>query len=148
MAYSAEVIRRFNDLSNIGSFEDADNVGTGLVGAPACGDVLKLQFKVDENGVIIDAVFKAFGCTSAIASGSLTVDLLKGKSIDNALTVSNDQIFNTLKLPPVKKHCSVLAEEAIKVAVKNYYEKQAKHIPNNTNDGESTTISTIISDIA
>lgn len=127
MAYDAEVIRRFNDQSNIGSFEDDTNVGTGLVGAPACGDVLKLQFKVDDNGIITDAVFKAFGCTSAIASGSLTVDLLKGKSVDNALNISNNQIFNTLKLPPVKKHCSVLAEEAIKVAVKNYRDKQQHH---------------------
>jgi nitrogen fixation protein NifU and related proteins len=126
MAYSTKVLDHYNNPRNVGSFSQADpNVGTGLVGAPECGDVLKLQILVNpETGVIEDAKFKTFGCGSAIASSSLATEWLRGKTIDAALAIKNTEIVEELSLPPVKVHCSVLAEDAIKAAIKNYQEKQ------------------------
>ena len=127
MAYSEKVIDHYNNPRNVGSFaKDLPGVGTGLVGAPEGGDVMKLQIKVREDGVIEDAKFKTFGCGSAIASSSLATEWLKGKSIDEAVKIKNTDIVNELKLPPVKIHCSVLAEDAIKAAIRNYQEKWAK----------------------
>jgi len=128
MAYSEKVIDHYNNPRNVGSFsKDAPGVGTGLVGAPECGDVMKLQIKVDlSTGIIEDAKFKTFGCGSAIASSSLATEWLKGKSIDEALQIKNTDIVNELKLPPVKIHCSVLAEDAIKAALTDYQERWAK----------------------
>jgi len=120
MAYSEKVLDHYENPRNVGSFpEDEPNVGTGMVGAPACGDVMKLQIKV-ENGVITDAKFKTYGCGSAIASSSLVTELLKGKTLQEASTIKNSAIAEELALPPVKIHCSVLAEDAIKAAIKNY----------------------------
>ncbi len=124
MAYSEKVIDHYENPRNVGSFDKNDaDVGTGLVGAPACGDVMKLQIKVNKSGVIEDARFKTFGCGSAIASSSLITEWVKGKSVDEALTIKNTQIAEHLALPPVKIHCSVLAEDAIKAAIKDYKEK-------------------------
>lgn len=126
MAYSKEVIDHYENPRNVGSFgKDEKNVGTGLVGAPACGDVMKLQIKVSEEGVIEDAKFKTFGCGSAIASSSLTTEMLKGRDLNEALDIKNTEIVETLALPPVKIHCSVLAEDAIKAAIKDYKDKNA-----------------------
>ena len=123
MSYSKEVLDHYNDPKNVGSFsKDDENVGTGLVGAPECGDVMKLQIKV-ENDRIVDAKFKTFGCGSAIASSSLATEWVKGKTIDEALEIKNTEIVEELSLPPVKIHCSVLAEDAIKAAIKNYRER-------------------------
>ena len=126
MAYSRKVLDHYNNPRNVGSFDQADRtVGTGLVGAPECGDVLKLQIKVDPaTGKIEDARFKTFGCGSAIASSSLATEWLRGKTIDEALAIKNTAIVEELSLPPVKVHCSVLAEDAIKAAIKNFQEKQ------------------------
>ena len=125
MAYSDKVIDHYENPRNVGSFDKGDtDVGTGMVGAPACGDVMKLQIKVDEHGVIRDARFKTYGCGSAIASSSLVTELLKGMHIDAATGISNSQIAEELALPPVKIHCSILAEDAIKAAVADY---KAKH---------------------
>jgi nitrogen fixation protein NifU and related proteins len=126
MPYSNAILDHYNNPRNVGSFSQADpNVGTGLVGAPECGDVMKLQILVNpETGVIEDAKFKTFGCGSAIASSSLATEWLKGKTVGEALSIRNTQIVEELALPPVKVHCSVLAEDAIKAAVKNYQEKQ------------------------
>ncbi len=125
MAYSEEVLAHYENPRNVGTLDKKDEtVGTGLVGAPACGDVLKLQIKVDENGVIIDAKFKAFGCGSAIASSSLVSEWVKGKGLNEALAIKNTEIAQHLSLPPVKLHCSMLAENAIKVAVNDYKNKQ------------------------
>lgn len=122
MAYSDKVIDHYNAPRNVGSFgKEEENVGTGLVGAPECGDVMKLQIKVEEKR-IVDAKFKTFGCGSAIASSSLATEWLKGKTIDEALTIKNTDIVEELSLPPVKIHCSVLAEDAIRSAIKNYQE--------------------------
>lgn len=119
--YDQKVIDHYNNPKNVGSFEKTDkNVGTGLVGAPACGDVMKLQIKVDENGKICDARFKTFGCASAIASSSYASEYIKGKSLDEAALIKNTVIANELKLPPVKLHCSMLAEDAIKAAIQSY----------------------------
>jgi nitrogen fixation NifU-like protein len=128
MAYSEKVIDHYNNPRNVGSFpKDIPGVGTGLVGAPECGDVMKLQIKVNLNtGVIEDAKFKTFGCGSAIASSSLATEWLKGKSVDEAMTIKNTDIVNELRLPPVKIHCSVLAEDAIKAALGDYREKWEK----------------------
>src|SRR6266511_4334422 len=128
MAYSEKVVDHYNNPRNVGSFmKDAPGVGTGLVGAPECGDVMKLQIKVNlETGVIEDAKFKTFGCGSAIASSSLATEWLKGKTIDEAMGIKNTQIVEELALPPVKVHCSVLAEDAIKAAIKNFKRKRAK----------------------
>jgi nitrogen fixation NifU-like protein len=125
MAYSEKVIDHYENPRNIGSLDKNDpGVGTGLVGAPACGDVMKLQIKVSANGIIEDAKFKTFGCGSAIASSSLVTEWVKGKSLDEAASIKNTQIAQHLALPPVKIHCSVLAEDAIKAAVADY---KAKH---------------------
>jgi nitrogen fixation NifU-like protein len=128
MAYSDKVIDHYNNPRNVGSFtKDTPGIGTGLVGAPECGDVMKLQIKVNmDTGVIEDAKFKTFGCGSAIASSSLATEWLKGKSVDDALKIKNTDIVNELKLPPVKIHCSVLAEDAIKAAIKDFQEKLAE----------------------
>ena len=126
MAYSDKVIDHYENPRNVGSFEKGDDtVGTGMVGAPACGDVMKLQIKVDPaTGLIEDARFKTYGCGSAIASSSLVTEWVKGKSLDEAMTIRNTQIAEELALPPVKIHCSILAEDAIKAAVQDY---KAKH---------------------
>ena len=127
MAYSDKVIEHYENPRNVGSFDKDDpSVGTGLVGAPACGDVMKLQLKISDAGIIEDAKFKTFGCGSAIASSSLATEWLKGKSIDEAMAIKNTAIVEELALPPVKVHCSVLAEDAIKAAIKNYQDKQEK----------------------
>ncbi|WP_018624716.1 Fe-S cluster assembly scaffold IscU [Kangiella aquimarina] len=127
MAYSEKVIDHYENPRNVGSFEKADNsVGTGMVGAPACGDVMKLQIKVNEQGIIEDAKFKTYGCGSAIASSSLITEWVKGKTIDEAQSIKNTQIAEELALPPVKIHCSVLAEDAIKAAVKDYKDKHGQ----------------------
>ena len=124
MAYSKEVIDHYENPRNVGSMDKADpNVGTGLVGAPACGDVMKLQIKVDENGIIQDAKFKTYGCGSAIASSSLVTEWIKGRTLDEAQKIKNVDIANELSLPPVKIHCSVLAEDAIKSAIEDYRKK-------------------------
>jgi nitrogen fixation protein NifU and related proteins len=126
MAYSNKVLDHYNNPRNVGSFDQADPaIGTGLVGAPECGDVLKLQIKVNPaTGLIEDARFKTFGCGSAIASSSLATEWLRGKTIDEAMAIKNTAIVEELSLPPVKVHCSVLAEDAIKAAIKNFQEKQ------------------------
>jgi len=128
MAYSDKVLEHYNNPRNVGSLDQkASDVGTGLVGAPECGDVLKLQIRVNpETGRIEDARFKTFGCGSAIASSSLATEWLRGKTIDEALAIKNTAIVEELALPPVKVHCSVLAEDAIKAAIRNYQEKQDK----------------------
>ena len=123
MAYGEKVLDHYENPRNVGSFENDDNVGTGMVGAPACGDVMKLQIKVDSNGVIEDAVFKTYGCGSAIASSSLLTEWVKGKTLDEAKAIKNTQIAEELALPPVKIHCSVLAEDAINAAVNDYRKK-------------------------
>jgi len=126
MAYSDKVVDHYENPRNVGSFEKGDEaVGTGMVGAPACGDVMKLQIRVNENGIIEDAKFKTYGCGSAIASSSLVTEWVKGKTLDQALEIKNAQIAEELALPPVKIHCSILAEDAIKAAVKDYREKHS-----------------------
>jgi nitrogen fixation NifU-like protein len=127
MAYSAKVVEHYENPRNVGSFDKGDEtVGTGMVGAPACGDVMKLQIKVNpETGLIEDAKFKTYGCGSAIASSSLVTEWVKGKSLDEALTIKNAHIAQELALPPVKIHCSILAEDAIKAAVSDYKAKNA-----------------------
>ena len=130
MAYSDKVIDHYNNPRNVGALPKEDpNVGTGLVGAPECGDVMKLQIKVNESGVIEDAKFKTFGCGSAIASSSLATEWLKGKTVDEALQIKNTDIVNELSLPPVKIHCSVLAEDAIKAAITDYKKKREVRKP-------------------
>lgn len=126
MAYSDKVIEHYENPRNVGTLDKNDEtVGTGLVGAPACGDVMRLQIKVGDDGTITDAKFKTFGCGSAIASSSLATEWLKGKSLDEAETIKNTQIVEELNLPPVKIHCSVLAEDAIKSAIADYRAKQS-----------------------
>jgi nitrogen fixation protein NifU and related proteins len=129
MAYSEKVIEHAENPRNVGTLDKNDpNVGTGLVGAPACGDVMRLQIRVGDNGVIEDAKFKTFGCGSAIASSSLATEWIKGKTLEQAEAIKNDLIVEELNLPPVKIHCSVLAEDAIKTAISDYRAKQAaKH---------------------
>lgn len=125
MAYSDKVIDHYENPRNVGSFDKEDpNIGTGMVGAPACGDVMKLQIKVNEHGVIEDARFKTYGCGSAIASSSLLTEWVKGKTLAQAKLIKNTDIATELALPPVKIHCSVLAEDAIKAAIENYMHKQ------------------------
>ncbi|MGD9946095.1 MAG: Fe-S cluster assembly scaffold IscU [Burkholderiaceae bacterium] len=124
MAYSEKVIDHYENPRNVGALDRSDpNVGTGMVGAPACGDVMKLQIKVSEQGVIEDAKFKTYGCGSAIASSSLVTEWVKGKTLDEAMSIRNTQIAEELALPPVKIHCSILAEDAIKAAVDDYRKK-------------------------
>jgi nitrogen fixation protein NifU and related proteins len=129
MAYSEKVVEHYENPRNVGSFEKGDDtVGTGMVGAPACGDVMKLQIKVNPvTGLIEDAKFKTYGCGSAIASSSLVTEWVKGKSLDEAMTIKNTQIAEELALPPVKIHCSILAEDAIKAAVKDYKAKTGRN---------------------
>ena len=132
MAYSDKVMDHYENPRNVGSFDKADpSVGTGLVGAPACGDVMKLQIKV-QDGLIVDARFKTFGCGSAIAASSLATEWIKGKTLDEATSIRNTQIAGHLKLPPVKLHCSLLAEDAIKEAIRDY---QAHHPLASMDDG-------------
>ncbi|MCF6218318.1 MAG: Fe-S cluster assembly scaffold IscU [Gammaproteobacteria bacterium] len=125
MAYTEKVLDHYENPRNVGSFDKEEkNVGTGMVGAPACGDVMKLQIKVNDQGVIEDACFKTYGCGSAIASSSLVTEWVKGKTLDEALSIKNSEIVDELELPPVKVHCSVLAEDAIKAAVEDLKKKQ------------------------
>jgi nitrogen fixation NifU-like protein len=125
MAYSDKVIDHYENPRNVGSFDKNDpTVGTGMVGAPACGDVMKLQIKVDEDGIIRDARFKTYGCGSAIASSSLVTEWVKGMHIDDAVNLKNSEIAEELALPPVKIHCSILAEDAIKAAIEDYKKRQ------------------------
>ena len=129
MAYSTKVIDHYENPRNVGTLDKDDpNVGTGLVGAPACGDVMRLQLKIDDTGVIQDAKFKTFGCGSAIASSSLVTEWVKGKHVDEAKEITNKEIAKELSLPPVKIHCSVLAEDAIKAAIRDFQEKRAKKL--------------------
>jgi len=126
MAYGDKVLDHYENPRNVGTLDKADpSVGTGLVGAPACGDVMRLQVKIGDDGKILDAKFKTFGCGSAIASSSLVTEWVKGKSVDEALTIKNTQIAQELSLPPVKIHCSVLAEDAIKAAIADWKKKRA-----------------------
>ena len=125
MAYSDKVIDHYENPRNVGTFDkDDDSVGTGMVGAPACGDVMRLQIKVNDQGIIEDAKFKTYGCGSAIASSSLITEWVKGKSLDDALAIKNSEIAEELELPPVKIHCSILAEDAVKAAVADYKKKK------------------------
>lgn len=125
MAYSDKVIDHYENPRNVGTFEKGDDsVGTGMVGAPACGDVMRLQIKVNDEGIIEDAKFKTYGCGSAIASSSLITEWVKGKSLDDALAIKNSDIAEELELPPVKIHCSILAEDAVKAAVADYRKKK------------------------
>jgi nitrogen fixation NifU-like protein len=129
MAYSAQVVDHYENPRNVGSFDKGDDtVGTGMVGAPACGDVMKLQIKVSEEGIITDAKFKTYGCGSAIASSSLVTEWVKGRTLDQAAAIRNSEIADELALPPVKIHCSILAEDAIKAAIEDY---RKKHDNNN-----------------
>lgn len=123
MAYSNKVIDHYENPRNVGKFEIDDSIGTGMVGAPACGDVMKLQIKVNKEGIIEDARFKTYGCGSAIASSSLITEWVKGKTLDEAGTIRNSEIAEELALPPVKIHCSILAEDAIKAAIQDYKQK-------------------------
>ena len=128
MAYSKELLDHYENPKNVGSMDkESEQVGTGLVGAPACGDVMKLQIKVNNKGVIEDAKFKTFGCGSAIASSSLITEWVKGKNLDEAHSIKNTEIANHLALPPVKIHCSILAEDAIKAAIDDYKKKKRKN---------------------
>ena len=125
MAYSDKVIDHYENPRNVGTFDkDDESVGTGMVGAPACGDVMRLQIKVNDEGIIEDAKFKTYGCGSAIASSSLITEWVKGKSLDDALAIKNNEIAEELELPPVKIHCSILAEDAVKAAVADYRKRQ------------------------
>ena len=124
MAYSQQVIDHYENPRNVGSFDKHDeDVGTGMVGAPACGDVMKLQIRVNDKGIITDAKFKTYGCGSAIASSSLVTEWVRGKTLDQAMEIKNTQIAEELSLPPVKIHCSILAEDAIKAAIEDYRKK-------------------------
>ena len=125
MAYSDKLIDHYENPRNVGTFDkDEESVGTGMVGAPACGDVMRLQIKVNDEGIIEDAKFKTYGCGSAIASSSLITEWVKGKSLDDALAIKNSEIAEELELPPVKIHCSILAEDAVKAAVADYKKKK------------------------
>jgi nitrogen fixation NifU-like protein len=127
MSYSEKVIDHYENPRNVGSFDKSDpDIGTGMVGAPACGDVMKLQIKVDSDGIIRDARFKTYGCGSAIASSSLVTEMVKGMHLDDAIKLSNSEIAEELALPPVKIHCSILAEDAIKAAVNDYRNRHSK----------------------
>ncbi|MEW5850266.1 MAG: Fe-S cluster assembly scaffold IscU [Myxococcota bacterium] len=138
MAYSAKVIDHYENPRNVGSLDKDDpSVGTGLVGAPACGDVMKLQIKINDAGIIEDAKFKTFGCGSAIASSSLVTEWVKGKSVDEAEKIKNQQIAEELSLPPVKIHCSVLAEDAIKAAIADYRRKRGESVDDAKTAGEA-----------
>ena len=130
MSYSAQVIDHYENPRNVGSFaKELKRIGTGMVGAPACGDVMKLQIQVNEDGIITDARFKTYGCGSAIASSSLVTEWVKGKTLDEAATIKNTHIAQELALPPVKIHCSILAEDAIKAAIKDFKDKHEQNNP-------------------
>lgn len=130
MAYSDKVIEHYENPRNVGTLDKEDpNVGTGLVGAPACGDVMRLQLRITDDGVIEEAKFKTFGCGSAIASSSLVTEWVKGMSVDQAMQISNKDVAKELALPPVKIHCSILAEDAIKAAIADYRKKHAADVP-------------------
>ena len=132
MKYSKEVMDLYSNPKNVGTFDENDaRVGTSVVGAPSCGDVIKLQIKVDENGCISDAKFKAFGCGAAIASSALITDWVRGKNLEEAKGIKNEEVAEYLSLPPVKLHCSVLAEEAVSKAIENYQSKQKKNTSKN-----------------
>ena len=134
MSYNEKIIEHYENPQNVGTLDKSDpSVGTGLVGAPACGDVMRLQIRVNDEGIIEDAKFKTFGCGSAIASSSLATEWLKGKTLDEAMDIKNTQIVEELSLPPVKIHCSVLAEDAIKSAVADYKAKQHASEPAGSN---------------
>ena len=149
MAYSNKVIEHYENPRNVGTLDKSDeNVGTGLVGAPACGDVMRLQIKVNEQGVIEDAKFKTFGCGSAIASSSLATEWIKGKTVAEAEAIKNSQIVEELNLPPVKIHCSVLAEDAIKSAIADYRKKQAERRAAEAAVGAAATTATTASNTA
>jgi nitrogen fixation NifU-like protein len=136
MAYSEKVLDHFNNPRNVGSLDkNSPNVGTGIVGAPECGDVMKLQIQVDDSGKIVDAKFKTFGCGSAIASSSLATEWVRGKTLDEALTIKNTDIVKELALPPVKIHCSVLAEDAIRTAIFDLKKKRGEEIPDMSDGG-------------
>ena len=140
MAYSDKVLDHFNNPRNVGSLDKADpHVGTGIVGAPECGDVMKLQIRVDDAGKIVDAKFKTFGCGSAIASSSLATEWVKGKTLDEALTIRNTDIVKELALPPVKIHCSVLAEDAIRTAIVDLKKKRGEPVPEFEGGGHAST---------
>ncbi len=142
MAYSEKVIDHYNNPRNLGSLDKNDpRVGTGIVGAPECGDVMKLQIKVD-NGVIVDAKFKTFGCGSAIASSSLATEWMKGKTVEDAMKIKNTDIVNELHLPPVKIHCSVLAEDAMKAALKDYSKKSGQLLKVESAQPQEATVPT------
>jgi nitrogen fixation NifU-like protein len=128
MAYSEKVLDHYENPRNVGKFDNDDSVGTGMVGAPACGDVMRLQIKVSDRGVIEDARFKTYGCGSAIASSSLLTEWVKGKTLDQAQQIKNQDIADELALPPVKVHCSVLAEDAIKAAIQDYEKKRGNGV--------------------
>ena len=139
MAYSEKVIDHYEHPRNVGAFDKADpEIGTGIVGAPECGDVMKLQLKINADGIIEDANFKTFGCGSAIASSSLATEMVKGKTLEEALQIRNTQIVEELALPPVKIHCSVLAEDAIKAAIQDYQAKQLA--ANNAKNAEKVLV--------
>ena len=129
LAYSKKLVERFEDPKNVGSIKKGPNVGTGLVGAPACGDVMKLQIKVDDKGVVTDSKFKTFGCGSAIAASDVATQWVQGKHIDSLGKITNQEIAKHLKLPPVKLHCSMLAEDAIKAAIKDYQKNKKSILP-------------------
>jgi nitrogen fixation NifU-like protein len=140
MAYTDKVIDHFENSRNVGTMDKDDpNVGTGLVGAPACGDVMRLQLKISDEGMIEDAKFKTFGCGSAIASSSLVTEWVKGKSVEDAQKITNKEIAQELSLPPVKIHCSVLAEDAIKAAIKDFQEKRAKRAAASSSEAPAPT---------
>ena len=140
MAYSSKVIDHYNNPRNVGSLDkDDQNVGTGVVGAPECGDVMKLQIRVDDDGNITEAKFKTYGCGSAIASSSLATEWLKGSTVEAASGIKNTRIVEELSLPPVKIHCSVLAEDAIKAAIEDYRQKQGKADPVQASDNQQTS---------
>ncbi|ETZ07485.1 NifU-like protein [Holospora obtusa F1] len=126
MAYNTKILQHYENPQNVGTLEDGPDIGTGMVGAPACGDVMKLQIQVDENGKIVRACFKAFGCGSAIASASYATSLLTGKNVSEAEKISNTEIANELGLPPVKLHCSMLAQDAIEAAIQDFKSKKNK----------------------
>ena len=131
MAYSDKVIDHYENPRNVGSLDKAaEDVGTGIVGAPACGDVMKLQLRISDDGIIEDAKFKTFGCGSAIASSSLVTEMVKGRTVEYAMSIENSLIAEELNLPPVKIHCSVLAEDAIKAAIADYQRKRAQRVAN------------------
>ena len=144
MAYSEKVLDHYNNPRNVGSFDESEeNVGTGIVGAPECGDVMKLQLKIRDDGTIEDAKFKTFGCGSAIASSSYATEVLKGKTVDEAYAIENTTIVEELSLPPVKIHCSVLAEEAIKAAVNDYMHRKDRVSDAQTPDEETVEAETV-----